>query len=114
MRTAFKITAFGAALLVAGFTVTASVVSLEQQSAQSAQITRLQSQARADRTELQKDGRQIVSLTNQVGVLSVPSDPLSAYNDICNAQLTNNQTGITQTYYYPCTNVATTIPQPGN
>ena len=44
----------------------------------------------------------------------MPTDPLANYTDVCNTQATNGSTGVTQTYYYPCTNEAQTIPQPGN
>jgi hypothetical protein len=49
-----------------------------------------------------------------VGSLTSPSDPLSSYNDICNQQMLNDNTGNDQTYYFPCTNSAVTTPQPGN
>jgi hypothetical protein len=49
-------------------------------------------------------------LSNQVGGLT----SLSAYNDVCNQPITNDATGNVQTYYFPCTNQATTTPQPGN
>jgi len=54
------------------------------------------------------------SVATLIGEVADPSDPLSAYTDICNTQASNGQTGVTQTYYYPCTNNAQTIPQPGN
>jgi hypothetical protein len=82
---------------------------------------------RAD-ARLSRQARQITSLSRQVaqvgtreqalsgtvGTLNAPSDPLSAYDDVCNTQATNDSTGFTQTYWYPCTNEAQTIPQPGN
>ena len=57
---------------------------------------------------------QIGNLSAKVAGLSVPTDPLANYTDVCNTQATNGSTGVTQTYYYPCTNEAQTIPQPGN
>ena len=63
---------------------------------------------------LTREQAEITYLSNQVTTLNMPSDPLSAYNDICNQQMTNSNSGITQTYYFPCTNSAQTIPQPGN
>lgn len=56
----------------------------------------------------------ITNLNAQIDQINVPTDPLSAYDDICNTQATNNSTDLTQTYYYPCTNNVQTIPQPGN
>ena len=56
----------------------------------------------------------VEQLGNTVSGLSTPTDPLSAYSDICNVQLTNSSTDLEQTYYYPCTNNAETIPQPGS
>jgi hypothetical protein len=40
----------------------------------------------------------------------MPSDPLASYNLVCNTDLMNSTTGVTQEYY-PCTNSA--IPAPG-
>lgn len=56
---------------------------------------------------------QVGDLSSQVGSLNAPTDPLSAYNFICNMPLTNADGGTT-TYYFPCTNNVQTIPQPGN
>ncbi len=58
--------------------------------------------------------RQVRMLGNQVATLNVPSDPLSAYNEVCYQPLYNNNIGSDQTYYFPCTNQAQTTPQPGN
>ena len=55
---------------------------------------------------------QVSDLQLQMSQLSNPSDPLSAYNQVCqDNNMTNTSTGITQTYYYPCT--SRFIPQPG-
>jgi hypothetical protein len=76
-------------------------------------------EASATRTQTAETSRisqlenQVASLQNKMTSLTVPTDPLSAYNQICNQQFTNGQTGVTQTYYLPCTNSAQTIPQPG-
>jgi hypothetical protein len=35
----------------------------------------------------------------------------SSYNLVCNQPVVNSNTGVTQTFYYPCTNSA--APQPG-
>ena len=77
------------------------------------QMQGAQATAQRDDSLIQEQSSQISSLSNTVSGLSQPSDPLSAYNQICTAQATNSTTGITQTYYYPCTNQATTTPQPG-
>jgi len=74
------------------------------------QVTMLQKQLRDNNAKL---ARQVGLVQTQMAGLSQPTDPLSAYNQICNQQFTNDATGITQTYYLPCTNQATTIPQPG-
>jgi type II secretory pathway pseudopilin PulG len=78
------------------------------------------STASHDQQVINSQAREIRSLTNhvdnigqQVGSISQPSDPLSAYNQICNQQMTNGSTGANQTFYFPCTNSAQTIPQPG-
>jgi hypothetical protein len=60
---------------------------------------------------LSSDQQSITSLNTS---LNTSTDPLSAYNEICSSQQVNNTTGVTQTYYYPCTNQVQTIPQPGS
>jgi hypothetical protein len=57
---------------------------------------------------------QVTQLGSTVAGINQPSDPLSAYNDVCNQDMQNNVTGADQTYWFPCTNQAQTIPQPGN
>jgi hypothetical protein len=64
--------------------------------------------------QVQQLTQQVQQLQKQVSSLTVPSDPLAAYTDICHSEFTNGSTGALQTYYYPCTNVVQTIPQPGN
>ena len=108
-----KITVVILAVIVAALTAatTVQVVTVrdlqhQQQQRQAAQTARLAG-----------DDHEISALQNSVatliGQVSNPVDPLSAYTDICNVQADNGQTGITQTYYYPCTNQAQTTPQPG-
>jgi cell division protein FtsB len=81
-------------------------------------VNRLQRQLTVQSQSYTRQVRQlrseVTSLSAQVSAINIPTDPLSAYNDICNQQETNNNTGVTQTYYFPCTNNAETIPQPGN
>jgi hypothetical protein len=79
-----------------------------------AEITSLQQQQKQSGSEFTTIENTLGSLNRTVMGLSDPVDPLSAYTDICNVQLDNGATGIQQTYYYPCTNNAETIPQPGN
>jgi hypothetical protein len=84
--------------------------------AQAREITTLKatvtSQAKQEAKQQRVMGAEIIHLEATSG--SAPSDPLSAYDQICNQQLQNSVTGNEQTYYYPCTNSAQTIPQPGN
>ena len=77
------------------------------------QVAQLHRDHQEDTVKLAEMGVSIGSIDTTVAGLSNPVDPLSAYTDICNAQLTNNATDVTQTYYYPCTNSAQTIPEPG-
>ena len=70
-------------------------------------------QMRALRSQVAALSTQVGSLGSQVSAISQPSDPLSAYNQICNQPFTDSQTGNQATYYFPCTNSAQTIPQPG-
>lgn len=60
-----------------------------------------------------KESADYATVHAQMGHLAAPTDPLSAYDQICNSQFTNGSTGTNQTYYYPCTNNVQTIPQPG-
>ena len=64
--------------------------------------------------QLAADRQQVTGLQSQLAQFTQPSDPLSAYNDVCDQPMTDNQNDLTQTYYFPCTNSAQTIPQPGN
>lgn len=54
----------------------------------------------------------VTGLKSQIAAISKPSDPLAAYNEICNNPVSNGFGG-TETVYYPCTNNVQTIPQPG-
>jgi len=59
--------------------------------------------------------QRITNLNSEVSGLNVPTDPLANYNQVCsNPDVENDSTGQTQTYWYPCTNNAQTIPQPGS
>ena len=71
-------------------------------------------QIRHDEALLRSLSQQETALGNQLAALTVPTDPLSAYNDVCSQDMTNGTTGVTQTYWFPCTNSAQTIPQPGS
>lgn len=103
---------FAIAMITWGVLLT---VVLGASTAQTHAITaHLQSELNATVKSLRKANLEISVLTTSLTQLTVPADPLSAYSDICNAQLTDDATGITQTFYYPCTNNAMTIPQPGN
>ena len=47
----------------------------------------------------------VSGLQGEIDTLNKPNDPLSAYNQVCqNNNTLNDATGVTQTYYYPCTN----------
>ena len=102
-----------AALVALGF-LTHSAIAQQNRT-----ISGLEAKVSAQRAEVISQRSELKTIDSSVTTLlansgSQPTDPLSAYTDICNTQDTNDETGITQTYYYPCTNNATTIPQPGN
>jgi len=86
------------------------------------QISGLRGEVNSQRTSLASqqtsiagDAGLISQLQNKLGTLTTPQDPLQAYSDICNEQLTTNtSTGNTETYYFPCTNNVQTNPQPGS
>jgi len=73
---------------------------------------RLARQIRHDEAMLRSVSQRETYLSNQVATLTVPTDPLSAYSAVCSQQMTNQSSGITQTYWFPCTSHAQTIPQP--
>jgi hypothetical protein len=97
--------------VVAALVLAALVASLVQLHGQGDTIAR---QAATNRAQEREISALQSSVDGLLASVSSPTDPLSAYTDICNTQLTNSATGITQTFYYPCTNQAQTIPQPGN
>lgn len=104
------------AVLLAGLTSGALVIAVHAQSAaqhDQAVIARLAARLGTDEAQLTQEGQQVTSLQGEVAGLTVPSDPLSAYDQICNQDFTNSQTGVSQPFYFPCTNQAQTIPQPG-
>ena len=114
MKTIIKTAATFAAIAAIGgglLAVNASASSTRRQLTR--QVTVLDRQVTVLDRQLAAEHRQIINLTNQVGVLNVPSDPLSAYNSVCNQPMTT-PAGLTETYWFPCTNSAQTIPQPGN
>ena len=78
------------------------------------QVAQLQRDRQEQDAKLAEMGSVIGSIDTTVAGLSNPVDPLSAYTDICHQDMTNDATDLTQTYYYPCTNSAQTIPQPGS
>jgi hypothetical protein len=80
--------------------------------AQVSVLTQIQTGQSAQLAGLRRD---VADLQGKVSGLTVPTDPLSAYDQICDMpNVTNQTTGVTQTYWFPCTNNAQTIPQPGN
>jgi len=90
-----------------GFGVQSSEIGRQQAqiTQRTAELTRLQHQ-------LASDEQRLANLEDSVATLNTPTDPLSAYSVVCNQDMTNSVTGITQVYYFPCTNQAQTIPQP--
>ena len=82
------------------------------------QLDQLRGQEAKARGVAQSQIRQLtaaeIATATQLDGLTQPTDPLSSYDQICQVQLQNSTTGVTQTFYYPCTNSAQTIPQPGN
>jgi hypothetical protein len=106
------------AILVGAITALA-LITLPGLSSSKSQVAQLQSQMRQQHRLIQRQNSVIQEQGTEISTLnatsgSAPSDPLSAYSDICNEQFTNQQTGVSQTYYLPCTNNAQTIPQPGD
>jgi hypothetical protein len=62
---------------------------------------------------LAEDEQLLATTAQEASQVSQPTDPLSAYNQVCSQPLTDSLTGVTSTWYLPCTNSAQTIPQPG-
>jgi hypothetical protein len=105
-------------VLTASVAVAALAVSGGEYAAMHSAQDQVTSQARQVQRTLRADGQQISELQGTVSGLSSqlasPADPFGAYDQICNAMLTNQSTGTAQTFYYPCTNSVQTIPQPGD
>jgi hypothetical protein len=85
------------------------------------QIQTQDTQMRAMRSVVQEQASEIAatndtvsSLNSTVANLNQPSDPLSAYNSVCQQPMSNTQTGVSSTWYFPCTNSATTTPSPAS
>lgn len=68
----------------------------------------------ADNAEIKSLRTTVGGLSSQVQNLNVPSDPLSAYNEVCTNSDVQTSNGGSETVYYPCTNQAQTTPQPGD
>jgi uncharacterized protein HemX len=95
-------------------TLQSQVSQLQKQDSQFQKEIRLsEDQLRQEKSVLAGFESNLSGLDASVAGLASPSDPLSAYTDICNMQATNSQLGIVQTYYYPCTNNVQLIPRPG-
>lgn len=108
-----KILAFiGTAVTV--FLIGAIFVLHSQEAAQNRSLQRSTDLVKALQSANKQISAHLSNLDNEVSQINVPTDPLSAYNDICSSPVTNQSTGNVQTYYYPCTNNAQTIPEPGN
>lgn len=107
----------GGSVLLAALVVGSLVIALTAQSAADHDrtvIAGLQSRLSTIQGQLSSENQKISDLQGKVSGLTVPSDPLAAYNQICsNPNVQNQATGATQTYWYPCTNNAQTIPLPG-
>jgi hypothetical protein len=108
------------AMIVAPGALTAALVSGIQADTSTnvlrREVTMLQHQLKSAQTLEQSDvtglDTQVGSLSSQLANLNQPTDPLSAYNQICRINDVNSTTGLYQTYYYPCTN--NIIPAAGN
>jgi hypothetical protein len=82
------------------------------------QTASLRAQVQAQARQLRADEAEQASLqsaefrmSGQLATLTQPSDPLSSFDAVCNMPL-SDQSGLTSTWYFPCTNSAQTIPQP--
>jgi uncharacterized protein YlxW (UPF0749 family) len=106
--TAAIVTAMCAASLALAFVAHSQAVTAQHQ------VASLKSSEASLSKEVSGEQSAISQLQTSVAGITVPTDPLSAYSDICNSDMTNQSTGINQTYYYPCTNNVETIPQSGS
>ena len=113
-----RLTVIALAAFIAAALTAACVILFIRVDGQAAQVSRLDSQLSVAHKTTTSQEHEISSLQGSVatllGQVANPSDPLGAYTDICNQDFTNNSTGIDQTYYFPCTNQAQTMPLPGN
>jgi type II secretory pathway pseudopilin PulG len=98
-------------LLALAASSAALVLVLTAQGSDARQITQLRGQLSAATQQIQSERSEYERLRGKVADLNVPTDPLSAYNQVCNQDNTDSNTGVTQLYYYPCTNGV--VPAPG-
>ena len=110
MKTKIAIAALIAVLAAVAAVAIVAVVQIRSLQTEQNTLTRQLSRAQHEQLVLRQSERRLGS---QVATLNVPSDPLSAYNEVCNQPMQNGATGNTQTFYFPCTNSAQTIPSPG-
>jgi hypothetical protein len=95
-----------------GLSITSLVVAMNATSAnhsQQASISRLTAKAASQENEISALQSSVAGL---IASVQNPSNPLAAYSQICNQDFTNSSTGVTQLYYFPCTN--SVIPTTGN
>jgi hypothetical protein len=99
----------------------AIIAALVQMSSQSREISILQSKDSQLSSQLSSVNGQLSTTDGNLAKLSLnmsklanPSDPLAAYDEVCNTTVYSELSGSNETVYYPCTNQAQTIPQPGN
>ena len=98
------------ACLLSGAAVAVALVSQGSTSAQVARLSREDTSLRQGLAALQQRES---AVEGQLSTLTIPDDPLSAYNQLCSTTATGEESGVTSTYWYPCTDQAQTIPQPG-
>lgn len=76
------------------------------------QLAVQQHRAQLDRAQLAALRTAESRMSGQLATLTVPTDPLASYDAVCNMPLSSDGGLTTQTWYFPCTNSAQTIPQP--
>jgi hypothetical protein len=113
-----RVVAIIVAIVVAGGLGGALAVVNSHANSDQDQIMRLQTELDSTHVQLAQARHQLSGLQNQVSNLNVPTDPLSAYDEEC--AFTPDQTDEYPSsdtnnalLWFPCTDSATTIPQPG-
>jgi hypothetical protein len=106
--------AIAASLLTGAAGITTGVIGMTSADHAQSQVKTDERQITTLQNNLSATDSRLNSIDEQVSGLTTPTDPLGNYDQVCWNNNVTTTSGQTETVYYPCTNNAQTIPQPGN